>query len=115
MDAPTWGVFATFFLTIFKVAVDYVEKGRQREWDIEQREYDRKERLRVAADLKAHTAVTTGVIVGKIAENTAVNEAALVAGEKAYTEANNLSLKIAQQGLELRAPSRQSDHKPEGV
>lgn len=48
-------------------------------------------------------------IVTKIQENTAVNEAAIVAGEKAYTEANHLSQKIQQQGLTLREPSRQTD------
>ena len=39
-----------------------------------------------------------------------LDEPAIVAGEKAYTEANNLSLKIQQQGLQLREPSRKTDH-----
>ncbi len=90
--------------------LSYLREGRAHRWAKEQANFDRAERLRVAEELKGHTAEAAQVLAGKIDENTAVNVAAIEAGEKAYTEANNLSLKIQQQGLQLREPSRKTDH-----
>ena len=89
--------------------LNYMRESRKRQWDLEDRRLDREERLQVARELKAHTRAAAEVVVDKLNENNELNIAAIAAGEKAYTEANNLSLKIAQQGLQLRAPHRQDD------
>lgn len=115
MDAATITVICTSFLTLFGVILNYLREGRAHRWLVEQSERDQAERLRVAEELKQHTATKAAVLTAKIDENTAVNVAAIAAGEKAYTEANNLSMKIHASGLELRAPSRQSDHIQEVV
>lgn len=110
---------ATLVLAIIKIIVDYKSKGREHQWLVDQEVRLHSQRMQeatvAAADVKAHAEEKANAIVAKIDENTAVNVEAIKAGEKAYTEANNLSLKIQQQGLQLRAPSRQTDHMDEPV
>lgn len=114
------GSSATLILSIIKIVVDYMSKGREHQWLVDQEIRLQNQRIReaesikiqqaiAAADVKAHAERKADAIVAKINENTAVNVEAIKAGEKAYTEANNLSIKMQQQGLQLRAPARKSD------
>ena len=87
--------FCTLAVTVARMILDYFA-----------RRDDRRERLRVAEVLAEHTTRSTGEVVKKINENTVINVAALDA-------ANGLSEKIRAEGLQLRGPSRQTDHRPE--
>ncbi len=118
------GAFGSAVSSLILQIIQYKSRGRDHQWAVEQADRDRKERLETASQLKRQhadtamqlattTTIAAQQVIQKIDENTAVNEAALKAGEKAYIEANNLTLKIAQQGLQLRAPARATDHKDE--
>jgi hypothetical protein len=88
---------STLVITVVKMVLDYLA-----------RRDDRAERLRVADALAEHTTLSTGMVVKKINETKEINVAALDA-------ANGLKETIRAEGLQLRGPSRQSDHKPEGA
>lgn len=113
MDAAEITIVCTSILTLVGVIVNYFKEGRAHRWQVEQSRFDQEQRLRVAedlkfqqaviaADLKAHAVVNSKAIAAKIDDNTAINVAAIEAGEKAFTEANNLSQKIHDTGLRLR-------------
>lgn len=114
MVAATIGGIVGQFLTYQKHKGDRDDAARSRilehQWLLEQREFDRVERERAAAELKAETAhlalsVAQGhaVLVEKVIEQTAMNKEALDA-------ANGITQKISQAGLQLRGASRQTDH-----
>lgn len=76
---------ATLVLAIIKIVVDYKREGRSHQWLVDQEIRTRSQRLEVAS-----------AITAKIDENTEVNV-------KALDAANNITEKIYQSGLQLRA------------
>lgn len=120
MDAATITILCSSLATLVGLWLNYKREDRAHQWAKDEADAARAERLQTAKDLKAHTDASAlavadntkrgvAVLVDKLDENNAINVAAIAAGEKAYTEANNLTLKIHESGLQLRAASRQSD------
>lgn len=123
MDAATATILCSSLATLGGIVATYLRESRAHRWAQEEADAARKERIQTAADLKAHTELSAlnvaadtqrgvAVLVGKIDENSALNVAAIEAGEKAFNEANQLTMKIHETGLQLRGQSRQSDREP---
>lgn len=126
MDAATLTILCSSLATFGGMVLTYLREGRAHQWAKDEADAARLERIQTAADLKAHTEMNArtvaentkqgvAVLSNKIDENSAINVAAIEAGEKAYTEANQLTMKIRETGLQLRGASRQSDRDVEPV
>jgi hypothetical protein len=112
MALPENGTIAAIMIGLGNLAGmywQYLREGRQHQWEIDKEERDHFHRQALATATQQNTAQGVAALTTKIDENTAVNEAALHEGKRAYTEANNLSTKILTVGLQMRAPSRSTD------
>lgn len=95
LDPGTIAIIATTLgttiTTLILQIMAWKREGRKHEWEIDQLVWDRKERIRVAEELRKHTDNKAEQLVSKIDENTNISA-------KAFEVANNVNEKLVAIG-----------------